>query len=160
MPLMTLNQWVQTRRVDHVNVNIPLVGSFAPRYRAFDQPPNLKIFDQSVTDVHAAPSSWDKATKLADLLIAMRPILNPPAHLFAHRHAVAPRNAFSTRTRIHMAGNGRQTDRNHARARTARTGSSLSGVVGRQGCGDRTCAEAISSFISRTRTCICRRWPC
>jgi hypothetical protein len=65
--MLTMPQWIDSRRVDHVN--IPILN-LNPRYRAFNpgQRPDLKMFDVLVQSFTTAQTEVDKVNALADII--------------------------------------------------------------------------------------------
>lgn len=90
MPMMTLDQWKNTRRVDHERV-VFLGHVFNRRTRPRPDYADLKVFDQDVAGFHAAQAKFDKIAFLGDILADTgRFLANAPKDLEA-RYLTAAR---------------------------------------------------------------------
>ncbi|HQU28880.1 MAG: hypothetical protein KC563_01200 [Nitrospira sp.] len=100
--MMSLAQWKETRRVDHVHIHVPCVGQAHPRFRRYQGPDqgwtDLKGFDASVEAVQnaVADSTFHKVTLLSELLQDTR-------HYLDHVPAAIPPRYTSAVQALHQS---------------------------------------------------------
>ena len=110
--MLTLVQWKQTRRVDHLNI----VG-FHPRHRDGTPHNDLKFFDALVNRFWAATNRFDQITVLGEIIEQVEDFITVGGRPLRYRDAARALGASATAAPVpgtaasgerHQPGTGRQ----------------------------------------------------